>query len=254
VVRELPEWRAIRRTLDGTLGLVPTMGALHEGHAALLRRARAENQRAAVSIYVNPTQFDQASDLAAYPSTLEADLALAGRLGVDFVLLPRYEEIYPDGYRFRVEETELSRALCGAHRPGHFTGVLTVVLKLLLLVRPTRAYFGEKDYQQLLLVRDMAGAFFLDTSIVACATVREADGLACSSRNARLDPDARRRAPELHRALRSAASDREVEATLRRAGFEVDYVLTTHGRRFAAARLLARDGSVRLIDNVETAP
>ena len=253
VVTDLREWRELRRGIVEPLGLVPTMGALHDGHASLVRRARAENALTAVSVYVNPTQFDQAADLAAYPMPIERDLALLESLGADYVLLPTYEQIYADGYRFRVDESELSRELCGAQRPGHFAGVLTVVLKLLCLVCPARAYFGEKDYQQYLLVRDMAAAFFLDTEIVPCAIVREPDGLALSSRNVRLDADARARAPRFHRVLATAARDEEAVAQLREAGFDVDYVVTKGRRRFGAIRVATRGGSVRLIDNVESA-
>ena len=222
----MQEWRALRRGIVEPLGFVPTMGALHDGHASLVRRARLDNPRTIVSIYVNPTQFDQPSDLAAYPTPIERDLELLQSLGVDYALVPTYAQIYADGYRYRVEENELSRKLCGAHRPGHFTGVLTVVMKLLGAVRPTRAYFGEKDYQQYLLIRDMVAAFFLDTEIVPCPIVREADGLALSSRNVRLDPAARERAPLLHRALSIAANDAAAVAMLRDAGFDVDYVIT----------------------------
>jgi len=184
----LDDWRAARAVLGMTrIGFVPTMGALHAGHASLLARSVAESEYTVLSIYVNPTQFNDAGDLARYPRTLEQDLALAESLGVDAVLLPRYEALYADGYRYRLDEMTFSRTLCGAHRPGHFAGVLTVVMKLLNLVRATRAYFGEKDYQQYLLIRDMCAAFFLDTEIVPCATLREPDGLAMSSRNMLLD-------------------------------------------------------------------
>jgi pantoate--beta-alanine ligase len=250
LVGDLADWRALRHDAAGRIGFVPTMGALHAGHASLVRRARAECDFVVASIFVNPTQFDQAADLAAYPSTLEADRALLRELGTDCLLMPRYEDLYADDYRFKVVEAAFSRELCGAHRPGHFDGVLTVVLKLLNLVRATRAYFGEKDYQQFLLVRDMARAFFVDTEIVPCETVREPDGLACSSRNLRLDAAARRVAPELHRVLASDADDATAAARLRAAGFDVDYVVTAHGRRFGAARLPVPGGSVRLIDNV----
>lgn len=253
ITDDVAMWQARRAQLSGQIGFVPTMGALHDGHASLVERARAENDVVVASIYVNPTQFDQAADLAAYPSTLEQDLARLEALGADEVLLPRYEQIYPDGYRFRVDESEFSRTLCGAHRSGHFGGVLTVVLKLLNLVRPARAYFGEKDYQQYLLIRDMAEAFFIDTAIVACPTVREADGLAMSSRNLRLDPAARCRAPMFHRALCTDLDDAAVRERLTAAGFDVDYVETRYGRRFGAVRLATADGSVRLIDNVERA-
>lgn len=250
VYRRMEEWRAVRRTLAGTIGFVPTMGALHRGHASLLERSRAECDVTVMSIYVNPTQFNDPRDLANYPETLEADLALARDLGVDVVITPDYPELYPDDFRYRVEEESLSRELCGAHRPGHFTGVLTVVLKLLNLVRPHRAYFGEKDYQQYQLIRGMAEAFFLDTEIVACPIVREADGLALSSRNALLEPEGRRLAPRFHCLLRSRASDDQVRQELTAAGFDVDYVETHHGRRFGAVSVPGRARTVRLIDNV----
>lgn len=229
-----------------TLGLVPTMGALHEGHRSLLRRSRAENDRTLVSIFVNPTQFDDATDLAQYPRTLEDDLTVLRAEGTDFVLLPGEAHVYPDGYRYRVTEIGLSRVLEGAHRPGHFDAVLTVVLKLLQIASADRAYFGEKDWQQLSLVRGMADAFFLPTVIVACATVREADGLAVSSRNRRLLPPDRRKASQFHRALSSAPTAEAAGRDLRAAGFVVDYVEDRDGRRLGAVRL----GDVRLIDNV----
>ena len=251
VINDIREWRELRRDIARPLGFVPTMGALHDGHASLVRRARTDNALTAVSVYVNPTQFDQAADLAAYPTPIEDDLALLESLRVDYVLLPTYAQIYADGYRFRVDESELSRELCGAHRPGHFAGVLTVVLKLLNLVRPARAYFGEKDYQQYLLIRDMAAAFFVDTQIVPCPIVREPDGLALSSRNVRLDADARARAPRFHQTLASASCDVEAGALLRDAGFDVDYVVTKGRRRFGAIRVATHGGTVRLIDNVQ---
>jgi pantoate--beta-alanine ligase len=250
VIENLPEWRAERARLSGSVGFVPTMGALHAGHASLVARARAENDVSVVSIYVNPTQFDQPSDLAAYPAPIDADLTLLAAHDVDYVLLPRYEEIYRDGFRFHVDETRFSHELCGAHRANHFTGVLTVVLKLLNLVRPERAYFGEKDYQQFMLVRDMAAAFFLDTEIVPCPIVREADGLALSSRNVRLDVDARRIAPRLYRTLLTATDDTAAVTALNAYGVDVDYVVTMVGRRFGAVRIPTGGGSVRLIDNV----
>lgn len=250
VYTELGDWRRQRRALDGlSLGFVPTMGALHAGHGALVAASVAANDQTVVSIYVNPTQFDQPRDLAAYPSDLGQDLALLEQWGVEHVLCPRYEDIYPDGFRYRVVETELSQRWCGAHRPGHFEGMLTVVLRLLNLVRPARAYFGEKDYQQLLLVRGMAEALFLDVEIVGCPTVREADGLALSSRNRRLDPDQRRLAAAFNRELKQAGSARQAERALEQQGFKVDYVDDYQGRRLAAVQL----GEVRLIDNVPLA-
>jgi len=253
VVTTLAEWRRCRAGLRGSIGLVPTMGALHAGHRALLAQSLAECDHTVLTIFVNATQFNNPADLEHYPRTLEDDLAQARELGVDSVLLPAHEELYPDGYRYRVQETEFSARLCGEHRPGHFDGVLTVVMKLLNLVRPTRAYFGEKDYQQYLLIRDMAAAFFLDVDIVPCATVRAADGLALSSRNALLDDAGRRLAPLLNATLRQPVDDKTVIARLTGAGFEVDYVESHDGRRFAAATVRCGDREVRLIDNVPLA-
>ncbi len=253
ICKSLAEWREARKPLTGDLGFVPTMGALHDGHASLLRRCVAENDVTAASIYINPTQFDDPDDLAAYPADMSDDLTLCEALGVDLVLVPTREEIYADDYRYRVEETEFSRELCGAHRPGHFTGVLTVVMRLLNLVRPRRAYFGTKDYQQCLLVRGMVDAFFMDVEIVACETVREDDGLAMSSRNALLTTESRRLAAELNRTLRNGGSDRAIAEELEQLGFAVDYIVSRDGRRFAAVSVPGRTGSVRLIDNVELA-
>jgi pantoate--beta-alanine ligase len=242
-------WRRSPAGSGGSLGFVPTMGALHAGHAALLRRARAENDRVVLSVFVNPTQFNDPADLAKYPRTLAADVALAAPL-VDAVFAPEPAALYPDHYRYRVTETDLSTRLEGAHRPGHFDGVLTVVLKLLNLVQPTRAYFGEKDWQQLQLVRGMAEALLLPVEIVPCATVREPGGLALSSRNARLSPAARAQAAEFSRALHEAREPGAAAARLRALGFEVDYVEDVGGRRLGAVRL----EGVRLIDNVPLGP
>ena len=231
-----------------TIGFVPTMGALHRGHLSLIERANVENDIVAVSIYVNPTQYDDPDDLASYPQPLEEDLARAGEAGAHIAFLPRYEDIYADGYRFRVSEHDLSHELEGAHREGHFDGVLTVVLKLFGIVRPHRAYFGEKDWQQLQLVRGMVEAFFLDLDIVPCPIVREADGLAMSSRNVRLSEEERALAPEFHRVLSSGAPVEKMAAALEDKGFGVDYVERRGDRILGAVRL----GKVRLIDNVET--
>lgn len=245
---DLKAWRLARAGADFSgrrIGFVPTMGALHAGHAALLERARAENDRVVLSIFVNPTQFDDPADLERYPRPLASDLALAHGL-VDDVLLPSAAELYPEGYRYRVTENSLSRRWEGAHRPGHFDGVLTVVLKLLQLVRAHRAYFGEKDWQQLELVRGLADAFFVETEIVACPTVRDPDGLALSSRNRRLSPEGRVRAAVFPATLRRAPDAPTAADELRAQGVEVDYVEDHAGRRLAAVRL----EGVRLIDNV----
>ena len=230
-----------------SIGFVPTMGALHAGHISLVERAVAENDRVVLSIFVNPTQYDDPDDLANYPRPLDRDLEMAAAAGAHAVYLPDFEDVYPDAYRFRVTEDAFSRHLEGAHREGHFDGVLTVVLKLFGIVRPDRAYFGEKDWQQLRLVRDMASTFFLDVEVVPCPIVREADGLAMSSRNARLTEEQRRRAPEFHRLLVSGRPEEEIRSALEGSGFGVDYVARHDGRVLGAVRL----GNVRLIDNVK---
>ncbi len=250
VFERLDDWLLTRATLEGSIGFVPTMGALHAGHASLIERSVAENEFTVLSIYLNPTQFNNPKDLEVYPQTLTRDLELAETLGVDFVITPRFDDMYADGYRFQVDETRFSAELCGGHRPGHFTGVLTVVMKLLNLVRADRAYFGEKDYQQYLLIRDMCAAFFMDVEIVPCTTVREPDGLAMSSRNENLDTAGRARAATLNRLIGSDLSDEEVSRALADAGFDVDYIVSRDGRRFAAASLTCGDRVVRLIDNV----
>ena len=249
-VFESPSWwqgeRADQVRAGLTLGLVPTMGALHDGHLSLVRQCRAENDRTVVSIFVNPTQFNDPADLETYPRDLETDLATLRAEGVDFVFRPSERDLYPDDYRYRVSETVLSTEMEGVHRPGHFDGVLTVVLKLLNLIAADQAYFGEKDWQQLTFVRGMVDAFFLPTTIVSCATVREADGLAISSRNRLLAPEDRARAPRFFGALSAAPSAEAAARDLRASGFTVDYVEDRDGRRLGAVRL----GDVRLIDNV----
>lgn len=191
------------------LCLVPTMGALHRGHLALMQSARATvgpQGCVAVSIFVNPTQFERADDLANYPRTLEADLDACRQAGVDLVFAPSAAEMYAPDHSVTVVENRLSQLLCGASRPGHFAGVCTVVLKLLLLVRADSAIFGQKDFQQLAIIRRMVRDLNLPTRIIAHPTVRDDDGLALSSRNARLSAEQRNDAPRLYRALQAAAS------------------------------------------------
>ena len=247
VISKLEDWQAFRSGLPAaSLGFVPTMGALHAGHMSLVERSGAENITTVVSIFVNPTQFDQPSDLAAYPRTPERDLDLLSGSRVDAVFMPDFGTLYPAGQMYHVSESRLSLDFCGVHRPGHFDGVLTVVMKLLNLVRPDRAYFGEKDFQQLELIRGLVEAFFMPVEIRSCPIVREADGLAMSSRNRNLDAEQRRRAGGLFRALSSGHDAEQVSRALEECGFTVDYVKDFKGRRLAAARL----GSTRLIDNV----
>jgi pantoate--beta-alanine ligase len=201
----------------GQLGLVPTMGYLHAGHLSLVRQARAECGAVAVSIFVNPTQFGPGEDLARYPRDLARDLQLLKGESTDLVFLPSVAEMYPDGYGTSVDVRGVTEMLEGAARPGHFAGVATVVCKLLNIVQPTRAYFGQKDAQQTVVVRMMARDLNLPTEIVVCPTVREPDGLAMSSRNVYLTPEERRAAVALSRALGAAqarylAGERGAEA------------------------------------------
>jgi pantoate--beta-alanine ligase len=225
------------------------MGALHEGHRSLVARCRAENEIVAVSIFVNPPQFNDPADLQRYPNTLDRDIALLRSLGTDEVIVPGAAELYPNGYRFRVEPHSSDLVLEGAHRPGFLQGVMTVVLKLLSLVRADRAYFGEKDYQQLRIVTEMTREFFLPTQIVPCPTVREDSGLAMSSRNAHLSREARESAADLFRILTTAPSCAEARAALEERGFRVEYVEERWARRLAAVHI----EGVRLIDNVPVA-
>lgn len=183
------------------LGFVPTMGALHEGHLSLMRRSREENDLSIISLFVNPIQFDRREDLEAYPRDLQGDLVKAEAVGVDLVFAPTKEAMYPSGYQTSVEVEELTRRWEGASRPGHFKGVATVVTKLFNIVKPHRAYFGQKDYQQALIIKRMVQDLNLDVEIVVLPIVREPDGLALSSRNVNLNPEERRAALCLYRSL-----------------------------------------------------
>ncbi len=221
-----------------SVGLVPTMGFLHEGHLSLARRARVENDLVVMSIFVNPTQFGPAEDLDRYPRDLDRDLSLAAGEGVDLVFHPSAEEMYAPGHCTWVDVEGLSEVLCGRARPGHFRGVATVVTKLFALCRPDRAYFGQKDAQQALIVRRMAADLDLGVEVVVCPIVRDADGVAMSSRNAYLTPQQRARAPILNRALRAA--QHALESGERDAGAVKD----------AALKVLAEDPPDR-VDYVE---
>lgn len=250
IVTDIQEWQSLRRGLaKNSLGFVPTMGHLHEGHIHLCQRARQENDVSVVSIFVNPTQFNVASDFEAYKRTLEQDCHLLEKAGIDYVFFPDAGDMYADKYEVRVSETALSSELEGEFRPGHFTGMLTVVMKLLNIIQPTRAYFGEKDYQQLMLVEKMAEALFMPVDIVACPTVRAQSGLALSSRNARLTEDQQAKAALLYFYLTSDLSDEDIKKALTHEGFRVEYITSRWGRRLAAAWL----ENVRLIDNIDLA-
>lgn len=277
VAETLDALHAWRAAVSGELGFVPTMGALHDGHLSLVRRARRECDRVAVSIFVNPTQFGPHEDLQGYPRDLPRDLALLTAEGVDLVFTPPESLIYPPGFSTWVTVERLTERWEGTSRPGHFRGVATVVLKLLHLMKAERAYFGEKDYQQLRVVERMVRDLNVPTAIVACPTVREADGLAMSSRNAYLSPEERRAATVLWKALMAARAEhangerggktlhRVVEEMIGREPLaRLDYVAVADpvtlepvewiDSRGAICLLAAWIGKVRLIDNLPLAP
>jgi pantoate--beta-alanine ligase len=201
VTNALPELRKIRASMGGTFGLVPTMGALHDGHASLIRRATGECDHVGVSVFINPMQFGSGEDLEKYPRTIEDDLALLERLGVALVFTPAIDRMYPSGYQTWITVENVTAPLEGTWRPGHFRGVVTVVAKLFNAFEPDRAYFGQKDAQQAVVIRRMVKDLNCPVEIVVCPTVRESDGLALSSRNAYLGPEERKAATVLYRAL-----------------------------------------------------
>jgi pantoate--beta-alanine ligase len=269
--RQVAAWRG----RGDRIGLVPTMGAIHAGHLALVHASAGQNERVVTSLFVNPKQFGPSEDFSSYPRNEAADLAAFEGAGVDLVFMPAVEEMYPPGFATNVRVAEVSEDLDGAFRPGHFEGVATVVCKLLLQCLPDAAYFGEKDYQQLLVVRRMARDLDVPVNIVGVPTGREADGLALSSRNFYLSAEERRTAPLLNRVLRDVAAEiaarpDDVASSLERGrtaldagGFAVDYLelrdaadLAPVDRLAAPSRLLvaARIGRTRLIDNIAVVP
>ena len=247
IFNTIESWRSFRATLSphSQLGFAPTMGNLHRGHQSLFIRSKAENEYTATSLFVNPTQFNKPDDFTLYPRTLEADLQLMEDAGVDFCILPSEQEMYADGYRYQIQENKLCTLMEGAHRPGHFNGVLTVVMKLVQLVKPARAYFGEKDYQQFLLIKGMVETFFMDTVIIPCPTIREPSGLAYSSRNSRLTAEQKILAEEFAQIFHKNQSCAMIIEALKEKGIGVDYIEEYQNRRFAAVLI----GDIRLIDN-----
>ena len=271
VVRTRADLREALAGARGPVGLVPTMGALHEGHASLIRKAHADNATVVVTIFVNPRQFNESSDFEKYPRDEAADVRICGAAGAAIVFIPPVEEVYPDDFQTKVRVGPLTESLEGAARPGHFEGVTTVVAILLTLAGAERAYFGQKDAQQLLVIRRMAADLGMATEIVACPIVREPDGLALSSRNVRLTPQQRAAAPVLRRALSAARArydagerDAEILRTTIRVALAAEplaapeYVSCADPAtlreldRLAGSALLSmavRFGAVRLIDN-----
>ena len=273
IVETIPDLRVGRAQLAGDVGVVLTMGALHEGHFALVRRACAENDAVLVTIFVNPKQFNNPDDLTAYPRNLQRDSALLNRLGVDVIFTPTPDIMYPTDYQTYVHVEEVTKGLEGDYRPGHFRGVTTVVAKLFNLTQPTRAYFGQKDAQQVAVIRQMVLDLNFPLEMVVCPTVREADGVAMSSRNQNLTPEERQAAPVLFRALQSARHAFEngehdsqrlrdlVRETLTTESLaQVDYVSVADARTLreqegrltlpALVSIAVFFGNTRLIDNV----
>lgn len=271
VIESVAQMQQFARERRGEIALVPTMGYLHEGHASLMTEARRRAKTVVVSIFVNPTQFGVNEDLDSYPRDLERDKKVAAAAGVDVIFAPKAADMYPEGYQSYLNVEELTTHLCGASRPGHFRGVTTVVAKLFNIVMPTLAVFGKKDFQQLAVIRRMVKDFNFDVEIVGMPIVREGDGLALSSRNARLTPEQRQEALCLSRAIAAARDafgkgERNVAALKEKAlavigaekGAEVDYLEfrdqdTLLPQEQANERTLlalaVRVGSVRLIDN-----
>lgn len=252
IIENIQTWKEIRNALDKTdrIGFVPTMGNLHAGHLSLTQASRDENTCTLVSLFVNPTQFNNPEDFTHYPRTLEQDLDLLRTAQVDYCFIPQPETLYPDNYRYQISENLHSSDLEGACRPGHFTGVLTIVMKLLQIIRPHTAYFGEKDYQQYALIEGMTKAFFIDTTITLCPTVREPSGLAYSSRNNRLSPQQRQQAEQFATIFHQGHSCTQIEKDLTQASIQVEYIREKENRRYAAVKI----GEVRLIDNYALIP
>jgi pantoate--beta-alanine ligase len=272
VVGPIPEIRALRQQLSGTVGFVPTMGYLHEGHLALVKQARIENSAVIVSIYVNPTQFGPREDFGAYPRELNRDLELLQGEGVDIVFVPSDDEMYPPEFSSWVDVEKVSERLEGASRPGHFRGVATIVAKLFNIVQPTRAYFGQKDAQQAMVIKKMVADLNIGIEIVVVPTVRESDGLAMSSRNIYLSPREREAATILFKALTLARQlweggekdagkvRRQMTALIQKEPLaRIDYVSIADAEtleelslidRPAWASLALRIGKTRLIDNM----
>ncbi len=274
VVRDVASVRAAVAG-SGRVGLVPTMGAFHEGHLSLIRAARAASDLVVVWLFVNPIQFNDATDLVGYPRDEDRDAALAAECGADVLFAPDVDAVYPAGFATTVAVSGVADVLEGAHRPGHFAGVATVVAKMLNMVGPEVAFFGAKDAQQVAVVRRMVADLDIPTRIEVLPILREDDGLAMSSRNVRLDPAERRRATALHRGLVAARSAvvrgerdpavlaRGIEGVLAEAGIGAEYVAVVDPDSFVAVDMIAGPtlialaaevGSTRLIDNIEVTP
>jgi pantoate--beta-alanine ligase len=272
IAKSIAEMKAMRMKSPGSVGFVPTMGYLHQGHLALVKQARAENTAAVVSIFVNPTQFGPTEDFKTYPRDTESDLSMLQKEKTEIVFMPSAEEMYPEGFSSWVEVEKVTDPLEGSHRPGHFKGVATVVAKLFNIVEPTRAYFGQKDAQQALVIKKMVADLNMNLEVIVAPTVRESDGLAMSSRNVYLNPQERQAATVLFKALTLAQSlcekgeinadtvRRQMTSVISREPLaKIEYISIANAQtleelteieRPAVASLAVRFGKTRLIDNV----
>ena len=272
VIETIPDMAYLRNNLKEPVGFVPTMGFLHAGHMSLVRKARAENKTVVVSIYVNPTQFGPKEDLSKYPRDLPRDLAMLEKEGADVVFFPADKEMYPAGYDTWVTVDNLTKPLEGDSRPTHFRGVTTIVAKLFNIVHPTNAYFGQKDAQQVLVVKKMAADLNMNLKVIVCPTIREPDGLAMSSRNVYLTPEQRKTAPVLNRSLLLAkdlftGGERDAAVILKKMTdliqkeplANIDYISISNTETLAELKIInksalvsmaVRFGNTRLIDNI----
>jgi pantoate--beta-alanine ligase len=272
VIETIPDMAYLRNNLKEPVGFVPTMGFLHAGHMSLVRKARAENKTVVVSIYVNPTQFGPKEDLSKYPRDLPRDLAMLEKEGADVVFFPADKEMYPAGYDTWVTVDNLTKPLEGDYRPTHFRGVTTIVAKLFNIVHPTNAYFGQKDAQQVLVVKKMAADLNMNLKVIVCPTIREPDGLAMSSRNVYLTPEQRKTAPVLNRSLLLAkdlftGGERDAAVILKKMTdliqkeplANIDYISISNTETLAELKIInksalvsmaVRFGNTRLIDNI----
>lgn len=271
IIKNIVEFKKIRANLDGTVGFIPTMGYLHKGHLSLVKRARTENDCTAVSIFVNPKQFGPQEDFFKYPRDIEKDLSLLASVKTDIVFLPSMDELYPDSYETYVQLEVLSQKLEGAVRPGHFTGVATILTKLFHIIQPTRSYFGQKDAQQVAIVKKMVNDLNFPLKVIVCDTIREPDGLAMSSRNVYLSKTQRQEAVVLYQSLTVAqalvkkgerdpeAIKKAMEQIIQATSGKIDYISVadtqTLEEKDTAGKgtlisLAVRFGNTRLIDNV----
>lgn len=246
IIRDLTTFKKLRKNYQHKIGMVATMGSLHAGHLSLIERSKQDNDITVMSLFVNPTQFNDPNDFKNYPMTEQQDIQLATQAQVDWLLMPEKQAMYPNGDDFSINSQHLLNTILEAQqRPGHLTGVMTVVMKLLQLVKPHNAYFGEKDFQQLTLIKQMAESFFIDTNIIGCPTLREESMLPYSSRNNKLTTPQKEQANQFSKVFHSDLSIKQMIAQLTAANIKIEYIESYNNRLFAAINI----GTIRIIDN-----